>query len=160
MVLVMLECGLRVGEIHNLSLGDFFQDNGLPWLKAHGKGDKHRTVPITPLAQDALQEWLQNRPITTDRAVFISRRKKRISVSGVQSMLREICQKTSISLTCHQFRHYFGRRMAEAGMSVTTLQKLLGHESLRTTQVYVHLSDPHLRTEYERAIQKVQELLA
>jgi site-specific recombinase XerD len=160
MVLIMLECGLRVGEIRNLSLGDFFQDNGIPWLTAHGKGDKRRAVPISPLAQDALQEWLKDRPITADRAVFISRNKNRISVSGIQSMLRELCVKTGIDLTCHQFRHTFGRRMAEAGMSVSSLQKLLGHESLRTTQRYVHLSDPHLRAEYEQATQKVQGLLA
>ena len=159
-VLIMLECGLRVGEIRNLSLGDFFQDNDLPWLIAHGKGDKLRTVPVSPLAQNALQEWIKDRPITTDRAVFISRLQKRISVSGIQSMLRELCKRTGVNVTCHQFRHTYGRRMAEAGMSVTSLQKLLGHESLRTTQVYVHLSDPHLRVEYERATQKVQELLA
>ena len=159
MILIMLDCGLRVGEIHNLSLDDVFTDSP-PRLNVRGKGDMPRTVPLSPLAQDALQEWLNCRPVITDRAVFISHLKKRLSVSGIQSILREICSKTGLNITCHQFRHTFGRRIAETGMSVTTLQKLLGHASLRTTQVYVHLSNPHLRTEYDQIMRSILELLA
>lgn len=155
---LMLDCGLRVGEIHNLSLDDISLDSP-PRLKAHGKGDKHRTVYLSPQAQNALQEWLKRRPVTPDRAVFLSRRKKRLSVAGIQFVLRKICAKTGIKLTCHQFRHTFGRRMAEAGMSVTTLQALLGHESLRTTQGYVHLSNPHLQAEYDQAMSSVLEVM-
>jgi integrase/recombinase XerD len=156
---LMLDCGLRVGEIHNLSLEDIFLDSP-PRLRAHGKGDKQRTVYLSPLAQDTLQNWITHRPITPDRAVFLSRLKKRVSVAGIQFILREICKKTGQKLTCHQFRHTFGRRMAEAGMPVTTLQALLGHESLRTTQGYVHLSNPHLKAEYERAINSILEMLS
>lgn len=156
---LMLDCGLRVGEVHNLSLSDISLDSP-PRLQAHGKGDKHRTVYLSPQAQDALYDWLNCRPVTTDRAVFLSRRKKRLSVAGIQFVLRKICAKTGIKLTCHQFRHTFGRRMAEAGMSVTTLQTLLGHTSLRATQGYVHLSDPHLQAEYDRAISSVLEAMA
>jgi len=155
---LMLDCGLRVGEIHNLSLADIFLDSP-PRLKVHGKGDRHRTAYVSPQAQNALYDWLNCRPVTTDPAVFLSRRGKRLSVAGIQFILRKICKKTGQKLTCHQFRHTFGRRMAEAGMSVTTLQTLLGHESLRTTQGYVHLSDLHLRAEYERAMNSVLEVL-
>jgi len=157
--LLMLDCGLRVGEIHNLSLDDVSL-NSPPRLKVHGKGDKHRNIYLSPQAQDALQDWLNCRPVTTDPAVFLSRRKKRLSVAGIQFILRKLCAKTGQKLTCHQFCHTFGRRMAEAGMSVTTLQALLGHESLRTTQGYVHLSDPHLQAEYDRAMSSVLEAMA
>jgi integrase/recombinase XerD len=68
--------------------------------------------------------------------------------------LKEYCQKAGVQITCHQFRHTFGRRMAEASMPVTSLQKLLGHRSPRTTQRYVNLSNPVLQSEYDRAIHK------
>lgn len=156
---LMLDCGLRVGEIHNLSLGDISLDSP-PQLRVHGKGDKHRTIYLSPQAQNALQEWLNCRPVTPDRAVFLSRRKKLLSVAGIQFILRKICEKTGLKITCHQFRHTFGRRMAEAGMSVTTLQVLLGHASLRATQGYVHLSDLHLQAEYDRAMNSTLAVLA
>lgn len=132
MFTLMLECGLRVGEVHNLS----------------------------PPAWEALQSWLTSRPIRKDRAVFISERGKRLSVSGIQFILNGYCRKAGVHLTCHQFRHAFGRRMAEAKLSVTTLQKLFGHRSPRTTQRYVHLLNPFLRDEYDRALARVLESLA
>jgi integrase/recombinase XerC len=157
--LLMLEGGLRVGEVHKLSLDDIFQGSP-PRLRLRGKGDRLRSVYLSSQAQTALQDWLEHRPVTTDRAVFVNRRGKRLTVSGIQFLLGAACRKAVLKLSCHQFRHTFGRRMAEAGMRVTTLQALLGHASLRTTQLYVHLSDPHLQTEYERAIASVLELLA
>ena len=125
---LMLECGLRVGEVHNLSLEDVLLDNP-PRLKVHGKGDNHRMVYLLPPALSALNDWLTNRPVTNDRAVFISQRGKRLSVTGIQFILQAYCQKADIHITCHQFRHAFGRRMAEASMPITSLQKLLGHRS-------------------------------
>jgi len=157
--LLMLDCGLRVGEIHNLSLDDISLDSP-PRLEVHGKGNRHRTAYLSPQAQNALYDWLNCRPVTTDPAVFLSRRGKRLSVAGIQFILRKICKKTGQKLTCHQFRHTFGRRMAEAGMSVTTLQALLGHASLRATQGYVHLSDLHLQAEYDRAMNSALAVLA
>jgi len=159
MLLIMLDCGLRVGEIHTLSLDDIVEDSP-PRLKVRGKGDQLRTVYLSPQAQDALRIWCTHRPITTDRAVFISRRNKQLSVAGIQSILRSLCRKTGQRITCHQLRHTFGRRMAEAGMPVTALRTLLGHKSLRTTQVYVHLSDPHLHVEYDQAMNLVLVQLA
>jgi site-specific recombinase XerC len=159
MLLIMLDSGLRVGEIHNLSLEDILLEVP-PKLKVRGKGDKPRTVYLSPQALSSLQAWLTHRPITNDQAVFISRNKRRLSVCGIQSILRKSCRKTGLNITCHQFRHTFGRRMAEAGMPVTALQTLLGHECLRTTQVYVHLSNQHLHAEYDNAMLSVLEILA
>jgi site-specific recombinase XerD len=156
--LLMLEGGLRVGEVHNLSLDDIFQGSP-PSLRLRGKGDKPRSVYLSPQAENALHDWLTHRPVTPDRAMFVNRRGKRLSVAGIQFVFRKTCEKAGVKITCHQFRHTFGRRMAEAGMRVTTLQTLLGHESLRTTQGYGHLSDPHLRAEYERTIESVLEAL-
>jgi site-specific recombinase XerD len=159
MFTLMLECGLRVGEIHQLSLEDVFSENP-PRLRLHGKGDQHRIAYLPPPAWETLQNWLTSRPIQKDRAVFISECGKRLSVSGIQFILKGYCRKAGVHLTCHQFRHAFGRRMAEAGLPVTTLQKLFGHRSSRTTQRYVHLLNPFLRDEYDRAIVRVLESLA
>lgn len=157
---LMLECGLRVGEVHNLSLEDVIPADP-PRLKVHGKGDKHRIAYLSPPLKEVLNNWLISRPTTKSRAVFISDHGKRLSVSGIQFILKEYCRKAGIHhLTCHQFRHAFGRRMAEAQLHVATLQQLLGHHSPRTTQGYVHLSNPVLRNEYNRAIIRVLESLA
>ena len=159
MFTLMLECGLRVGEIHNLSLEDVFSE-GPPRLRIHGKGDQYRIAYLPPPAWEGLQDWLTSRPVQKDRAVFISERGKRLSVSGIQFILKGYCRKAGVHVTCHQFRHTFGRRMAEARLPVTTLQKLFGHRSSRTTQRYVHLLNPLLHNEYDRAIVRVLESLA
>jgi site-specific recombinase XerD len=152
MFTLMLECGLRVGEVCNLSLDDVLPDDP-PRLKVHGKGDRQRMVYLPPPAYSALKDWLTSRPVTKDRAVFISQRGKRLSVNGIQFILQGCCQKAGVQVTCHQFRHAFGRRMAEADMPLTSLQALLGHRSLRTTQIYVRISNPVLQAEYNRAIE-------
>lgn len=125
MFTLMLECGLRVGEVHNLSLEDVLSE-GPPRLHIHGKGDQHRIAYLPPPAWEALQDWLTSRPVLLDRAVLISERGKRLSVSGIQFILKEYCRKAGVQVTCHQFRHAFGRRMAEARLPVTTLQNCSG----------------------------------
>jgi site-specific recombinase XerD len=154
MFTIMLECGLRVGEISDLSVDSVFLDD-LPRLKVHGKGDKYRIVYPSPPALKALQAWLTRRPTTKSRAVFINQRGERLSVSGIQYLLKGYCEKAGIQITCHQLRHAFGRRMVEANMPVTSLQKLLGHKDVRTTQIYVRLSDTYLQAEYDKAISQI-----
>jgi site-specific recombinase XerD len=156
MFTLMLECGLRVGEVRNLLLEDVLLDNP-PSLRVHGKGDKERIAYLSPPALQILNSWLTSRPVTKTRAVFVSKHDKRLSVSGIQHVLKKYCDRAGIHITCHQFRHTFGRRMAEAKLPVTTLQKLLGHRSPRTTQRYVHLSNPVLQSEYDHAIARVLE---
>jgi site-specific recombinase XerD len=160
MFTLMLECGLRVGEIHNLSLDDVLLNDDPPRLKVHGKGDKQRVVYLPPPAYSTLNDWLTSRPVRNDRAVFISQRGKRLSVTGIQFILQEYCQNAGVQVTCHQFRHAFGRRMAEANLPLTSLQKLLGHRSPRTTQIYARISNHALQAEYNRAIQCAWENLS
>jgi site-specific recombinase XerD len=158
MFLLMLDCGLRVGEVHNLSLKDLHFENPSHIL-VNGKGGKQRIVYLSPPAQHVLQGWLASRPVSNGRAVFISEHGKRLSVAGIQYLLRGYCKKAGVQFSCHQLRHTFGRHMAEADLPVTSLQSLLGHKSIRTTQIYVHLSNTHLQAEYDRAIsQKVVSL--
>jgi integrase/recombinase XerD len=148
---LMLDCGLRVREVHSLSLDDICLEDP-PHFLVQGKGGKQRIVYFSPPTLKVFQAWLASRPINKDRAVFISERGKRLSIAGVQFLLKEYCGKVGISITCHQLRHTFARRMAEAKMPLTSLQTLLGHKSVRTTQLYVHLSDGHLQCEYDQAM--------
>jgi site-specific recombinase XerD len=139
MFTLMLECGVRVGEVHNLSLEDVLLDD-LPRLKVHGKGDRQRMVYLPPPTLSTLNDWLISRPVTNDRAVFISQHSKRLSVTGIQFILQTYCLKAGIQVTCHQFRHAFGRRMAEANMPLTSLQKLLGHKIARAPRRFTPAS--------------------
>jgi site-specific recombinase XerC len=101
-----------VGEVHHLSLEDVLSE-GPPRLRIHGKGDQYRIAYIPPPAWDALQRWLSSRPVRKDRAVFISEHGKRLSVSGIQFILKEYCREAGVHLRVTIFYACL-RRMAEA----------------------------------------------
>ena len=163
MFLLMLRCGLRVGEIRNLSMTDLYlkPTNGhLPRLWINGKGDSHRVVYLSRQALDALQAWLEVRPKTESQALFLNRSSRRFTVTGIQLRLVHYCREAGVQITCHQLRHTFGRHMAEVGMPITSIQKLLGHVRLRTTQLYLYISDPRVQTDYEAAMEQVMQRLS
>jgi integrase len=80
-------------------------------------------------------------------------------VTGIQSRLARYCRAAGLWATCHQLRHTFGRHLAEARMPVTSIQRLLGHARLRTTQTYIHLSDRQVQEDYEAAMAQIQARL-
>jgi site-specific recombinase XerD len=159
MFVLMLRCGLRVGEIRALSLQDIHVSSqarhSLPRLRVHGKGDKERTAYLSSQAQAALHAWLVVRPHVQSDAVFINRRGQRLSVNGIQYILGRVCERAGLHITCHQFRHTFGRHMAEARVPVTSIQRLMGHHWLQSTEVYLHLSDPYVQADYDTAMQSI-----
>lgn len=162
MFLLMLRCGLRVGEVRNLSLGDLYLDpafGSLPRLRLRGKGGKQRVVYLSAQPQAALQVWLAVRPCTEDEAVFLNRFGKRLTVTGIQKRLMQYCYQTGLWVTCHQLRHTFARQLTEARVPVTTIQRLLGHSRLRTTEVYLHISDSQLQADYQAAIEVISQML-
>jgi site-specific recombinase XerC len=159
--LLMLRCGLRVGEIRNLSLADLYlQPNGsLPRLWIHGKGGRERVVYLSAQALSALSAWLSVRPRVSDDALFVSRLGRRMSVTAIQLRLAAHCRKAGLWLTCHQLRHSFGRHLVEARVPLTSIQRLLGHARLRSTETYLHVSDPQVQADYEAAMAEVAERL-
>lgn len=163
MFLLMLRCGLRVGEVRNLSIDDLylysFQGN-LPRLWLHGKGGKERVVYLSNQAMIALENWLALHPKESEKAVFVNRSGKRITVTGIQLLLAAYCEKAGIWVTCHQLRHTFGRHLVEARVPVTTIQKLLGHARLRTTQNYLYIADSQVQDDYEAAMEEIMERIA
>lgn len=152
---LMLKAGLRVGEVVTLTLNDFdppLQYN-LARLRVCGKGRKERLTWLTQEAWLELAAWLKVRPESQSQVLFLNQHGRPLSVSGVQYRLKRYRQQTGLDLTCHQLRHTFARRLAEQHMPVDSLAKLLGHNDLQTTQLYIDGAAPTVRQDFERAMQ-------
>ena len=166
MFVLMLRCGLRVGEVQTLSLQDLMlpgphdHSKMLPRLRVIGKGRKERTAYLSGLALDTLNAWLKLRPSVASDAVFVNQHGRRMTVNGIQFVLRTITRRAGLRVTCHQFRHTFGRHMAESGIPVTSIQRLLGHHWLQSTEVYLHVSDPRLQSDFLAAMRSIDTQLA
>jgi len=158
--LAMLELlyasGLRVSELMNLRLRDV--DLELGYLRCIGKGNKERIVPIGGKAILAVRNYLSAyRPAVVvdpaERALFLSRRGKRLSRQWFWGMIRERAEKAGIQspVSPHTFRHSFATNMLIGGADLRSVQELLGHADVSTTQVYTHLSDQRLREAYKKS---------
>jgi len=159
---LMLRCGLRVGEVHRLSLVDLDLEptqGQLARLRIRGKGGKQRVAYLSPQALAVLKEWLAVRPDSPDPAVFLNRFGRRLGISGIQDRLAHYCREANLRLTCHQLRHTFGRHLTEAQVPITTIQRLLGHSQLKTTQGYTYLSNRQAQAEYDTAITTINTWL-
>jgi site-specific recombinase XerD len=162
MFLLMLRCGLRVGEVRNLSLRDLYLEpasGSLPRLWLHGKGSYERVAYLSSQALAALKLWLADRPKVREEAVFVNRFGKRLSVTGIQGRLARYCRKAGLWVTCHQFRHTFGRHLTEAHVPVTSIQRLFGHARLKSTEVYLHISDAQAQQDYQAAMDEIMREL-
>jgi site-specific recombinase XerD len=163
MFALMLLAGLRVGEVCNLSQSDLFLNptrDLLPRLWLHGKGGGQRVAYLGEQALVILSDWLAMRPDGNEDAVFVTRWGKRFTPRSVQWLLDGYCSEAGVNMTCHQFRHTFGRHMIQAGMPVTTLQKLLGHVLLKTTEVYISIADTMVQHDYDAAIKLVEKRIS
>ena len=153
---LMVSAGLRVGEVVQLQLEDLptLETTILARLRVCGKGDKERMAWLTTEAMRPVQQWLQHRPASQTNHLFFNQHGRPLSVSGVQYRLKQYCQEAQIQLTCHQLRHTFARRLAEHGMPIESLAKLLGHRSIQTTQLYIDGADPTLRHDFLTAMEQ------
>ena len=144
---LFLNCGLRISEMVGLNLADIRSDS----LLIHGKGNKERVVYLNDACVEALNAWLSIRKdiATTDKkAVFLSSRRKRVSVDAIQVMVHKTLLKAGLDasqISPHKLRHTAATLMLQNGVDVRTLQELLGHESLNTTQIYTHIANAELK---------------
>ena len=162
MFLLMLRCGLRVCEVHNLSLNDLYLQptpGNLPRLWIHGKNGSQRIAYLSQQALAGLQAWLDVRPDVQEQALFVSRLGRRVSIRNIQDRMTHYCHLADVHITCHQLRHTFARHLVEAGVPVTSIQRLLGHIRLRTTQTYLHISDRQVQANYESAMEQISQRL-
>jgi len=145
---VMYAAGLRVSELASLKVGDV-ADSDL--LRITGKGEKTRMVPISRSARRSVAEYLEKgRPkLAGDQAysaLWVGARGGPLDTRGV----RRVVQKR-LGTFPHALRHSFATHMLEGGADLRTVQELLGHVELATTQIYTSVSRRHLRTTYERS---------
>lgn len=153
---LMYATGCRVSEALDLRMDQLHLDQGLVMLE--GKGEKQRFVPLGDCALVALLAWIQTaRPGLAGKAkrparnVFLNSRGGRLSRQGWYQKLREYALKAGITrpISPHKLRHSFATHMLEGGADLRSVQTLLGHADISTTQVYTHLSRKHLRAAYD-----------
>lgn len=152
---VMWRGGLRIGEVVKLRRGDIQPPTtpGQPVrLRVQGKGQKERSAYLSPDAFAVVERLLQEVPPGEKEAIFRNWRNQPLTKAGLHYILKEWCEKAGVNLSAHQLRHTFARQVTEQGMPITSLAKLLGHEHLATTQLYVEGADPQVRQAYLEAM--------
>jgi integrase/recombinase XerC len=146
--------GLRVSELVGLDWREIDEDIGMLTVRA-GKGNKDRVVPAGEPALDALREWRRVMPVAWehDGPVFTNLRGGRLTTRSVEKMLerRIAAAGLATAITPHGLRHCFATHMLGAGADLRSIQEMLGHASLATTQRYTHVSVNHLKEVYRRA---------
>jgi site-specific recombinase XerD len=156
MFLLMLRCGLRISEVADLQLADLYLDEPHPRIVAHGKGSKERSVYLSPQAERALRAYLAQRPAVPSDCVFLSYLGDGLSTTAIHKRLMVYRQRARVDLTAHRLRHSFANDLLTADTPVTSIQKLLGHRWLETTQVYVDANDRQVQADYYAACGRLE----
>lgn len=155
---LMYSSGLRRSEVVNLKIRDIDFFNGL--VKVFGKGRKERLVPVTQTALQALRDYLATRPQTQPAdALFINKNGKPLSADGLAYLFKNTAISSNLArrVTPHSLRHSFATHLLANGCDLRSLQEMLGHKSLSTTQVYTHVSLEKLKSVYNQAHPKSKE---
>lgn len=155
MFMLMLRCGLRISEVAGLLLSDLYLDEPYPRLVARGKGQRERSVYLSLQAEHALRAYLVERPLAASNHVFLSYLKMGLSTTAIHKRLMRYREQAGVQLSAHRLRHTFANDLIEAGVPITSIQKLMGHRRLDTTQIYVLANDLRVQADYYAACQKV-----
>ncbi|WP_181348776.1 tyrosine recombinase XerC [Thalassobacillus sp. CUG 92003] len=152
---ILYGTGIRVSECTGLSMKDI--DFSIGTLLVHGKGRKERYVPFGHFAEEALETYIeQGRKQLIEKteeapvAVFLNARGKPISARGIRLILNKMVKKAALTVDIHphKLRHSFATHMLNQGADLRSVQELLGHEHLSSTQIYTHVTKDHLRNIY------------
>ncbi|GAA4326997.1 site-specific tyrosine recombinase XerD [Pontixanthobacter gangjinensis] len=144
-------CGLRVSELIDLKISDLFFEEG--FIKVTGKGDKQRFVPISEytikfinIYKDQVRVHQVIKPEVTD-TLFLNRRGNRLTRAMIFTIVKRLTEAAGIrkKVSPHTFRHSFATHLLENGADLRAIQQMLGHESITTTEVYVHVDRSHLK---------------
>jgi len=147
---LLYACGLRVSELTGLKVSDIDLRQGT--LKCFGKGSKERFVPVGQEAQKSIEKYLLEHPHKAG-PLLLSRENKKLSRLVVWQIVKRLAEKAGIekTLSPHTLRHSFATHLLENGADLRSVQELLGHSNVVTTQLYTHISRSHLRSAYEKA---------
>lgn len=146
-LMLFLNCGIRRSELVNLNLSDVYEDR----IRVVGKGNKERFVYFGTACRKAIDAYLpeRNKKVLSDnRALFGSRDNNRISVTAVHRLVKKALSQAGLDSTqfsAHKLRHTAATMMLSGGVDVKTVQEVLGHENLNTTQIYTHIENTELK---------------
>lgn len=153
MLELLYATGIRVSELTQLNLNDIYIDIG--FLKTIGKGNKERLIPIGSLAQKAILHYLNEaRPQivrnTQEQALFLNRLGSRLTRQGFWKIIKRLAIDANIQkdLTPHTLRHSFATHLLENGADLRSVQEMLGHSDISTTQIYTHVTNKRLKDVY------------
>lgn len=142
--------GLRVSELVNLKISDIYRQEG--FMRITGKGNKQRLVPISPVADEWLSYWFQDRnqldikPEFSD-IVFLNRYGRQLTRAMIFTIIKTLARQANIHKTIspHTLRHSFATHLLQNGADLRVIQQLLGHEDITTTEIYTHIEIQDLR---------------
>ncbi|MDD4980283.1 MAG: tyrosine recombinase XerC [Candidatus Omnitrophica bacterium] len=142
--------GIRVSELAGLGLKDIDFIGGV--IKVMGKGKKERIVPIGDIAISSIRAYLEKRK-KQEEALFLNKSGKRITDRGIRNIVGKYIRLASIrkGVSCHTLRHSFATHLLNRGADLRSVQELLGHVNLSTTQIYTHLTTERLKSVYDKA---------
>lgn len=152
----MYSCGLRVSELISLRISDLFFDEG--FIRIVGKGNKERLTPIHSNAQKYIRLYIQTirNHVTPQKGyedtLFLNRRGKGLTRQMIFTILKDLASKIGLkkSISPHTLRHSFATHLLKGGADLRAIQQMLGHESITTTEVYVHLDRSYLKNVVEK----------
>ena len=163
MFMLMLRCGLRVEEVANLSLGSIDIKRRTLYIQ-DGKGAKDRIVYISNDALGALLDYLRVRPANKAKKVFLVEKGPLIgqplSIRAIQKRMEYYAHKSNLRISCHHLRHTMATQMLNADADLSTIQDLLGHNSIRTTQRYCRVSNLKVQRDYFKAMEVIMQRTA
>jgi len=156
MLELLYASGMRVSELVSLNLGDVDTEGG--YVRCFGKGHKERLIPIYEQAALVVKEYVEEiRPhlirSTEEEALFLNLRGDRLTRQGLWQILKGYAKSAELDteVTPHTLRHSFATHMLSGGADLRSVQELLGHANISTTQVYTHLTTEHIRRTYEKS---------
>ncbi len=156
--MLMLRCGLRVEEVAKLTLAAVDLRRAQLFVY-EGKGAKDRVVYLSHDAHKALVAYLETRPSSRAKRVFLIEKGrfkgKPINVRGIQHRMQYYAQKADLKVSCHHLRHTMATQLLNADADLVTIQDLLGHTRIKTTQRYCRVSNLKVQRDYHKAIEKV-----
>lgn len=154
--------GLRVTELLDIKMEDIHLTHG--YIVVHGKGNKERIVPISDMAMSAIRAYMtKSRPELLGKEktnyLFLNPKGSRLSRQGFFKLLKKLASDAKVETECspHTLRHSFATHLLENGMDLRTLQTLLGHEDISTTQIYTHISQKRIKEIYQMAHPRAKE---
>ncbi len=152
MITFFLNCGMRLSELVGINITDYIstKEGGVQVqrIKVLGKGSKERIVYLNPACVSAYENYISVRPDSKDKALFISKRLRRISNRRVEQIIDEKLRLSGLSgmgFSVHKLRHTAATLMYQNGVDVRALKEVLGHENLDTTQIYTHVANEQIR---------------